>query len=100
MNARIYWVRNDENKIVGVQIDFNGNEYEMARFYGSHLCEYTTNSRKEGLWDGDHQILGTCDFDLCCSESTAKKRLKEVICSQLTDGCDISFTVVRKPIVR
>lgn len=65
---KIYYLKDEENYICGAQvIDAEGRCYELA-----------TNKSLEGLWLGDTQIEGTCDFDLNCSNSTARKRLKEV----------------------
>ena len=66
-NAYIFYLRNDDGNIYGAQIvDADGRGHTL-----------TTNRRREGLWCGDQQIIGTCDFDLRCAESTARKKLRE-----------------------
>ena len=40
--------------------------------------DWHTNNQGEGLWCGDHQILGNCQFDVCgCStEKAAKAKIR------------------------
>ena len=42
---------------------------------------YHTNNIGEGLWVGDKQILGTCQFSVrgCSTEKTAKAKIRKYV---------------------
>ena len=43
--------------------------------------EWHTNDDGEGLWKGDRQILGTCDFNVkeCETEKAAKAKIRRYV---------------------
>ena len=43
--------------------------------------EYHTNNQGEGLWKGEKQILGTCQFTVCgCkTEKAAKAKIRKYV---------------------
>lgn len=52
----------------------NEATYKRAEWYGYH-----TNDDGEGLWRGDKQILGTCQFSVagCQTERTAVAKIRK-----------------------
>lgn len=50
--------------------------YRRVEYHGWH-----TDNNGYGLWRGDKQILGTCQFDVagCKLESSAKAKLRKVV---------------------
>lgn len=88
---KIYFTKY-EGEIVGAQIIADdGAKYEL-----------TTNGDKCGLWINGRQVVGNCDFDLCCSAATARARLTDQAsfrCRRV-DDCDNAekIIVVRKPL--
>lgn len=62
---KIYFTRYD-GTITGAQVvTADGVEHEL-----------TTNGKLCGLWVDGKQVIGTCDFDLCCAEQTARNKLR------------------------
>ena len=62
---KVYFMRNESKRVCGAQVVTEEGK----------MHELTTNSALNGLWRDGQQIVGTCDFSLCCCEETAKKRL-------------------------
>lgn len=50
--------------------------YRRAEWHGWH-----TNNEGDGLWRGDKQILGTCDFSVagCATLKTAKDKIRRCV---------------------
>lgn len=85
---KIYFERYN-GEIVGAQIvNRRGGKFTIS-----------TNGAKCGLWIGDKQVIGTCDFDLCCSSSTARKRLiEQAIFRCSSEDVEEDVEIARKPI--
>lgn len=50
--------------------------YKYTEWYGYH-----TNNEGDGLWRGDKQILGTCQFTVagCKTEKAAKAKIRRYV---------------------
>ena len=95
---KIYYVKVN-GSITGAQvIADDGSEHEL-----------TTNGSLCGLWVNQKQVIGTSDFDLCCSAKTARDRLRRKALFYCGDPFDLDFrwmdwinwkpiTVSRKPL--
>lgn len=61
---------------------FSGKKYIHPAVYKYVACgEYHTDKFGDGLWDGDKQIVGTCDFTVvgCRTEAAAKAKVRAYV---------------------
>ena len=51
---------------------------------------YHTDNQGEGLWRGDKQIIGTCDFSVagCRTEKAAKAKIRKLVTTFYETDCD------------
>jgi len=63
---KVYYIKNDKKQTYGIQLITETGEKVTLESHAENL---------DGLWQNSRQVIGTCDFDVCCSETTARKRL-------------------------
>ena len=62
--------------------DWAGRKYRDKFIYlRAEWHEYHTNNYGEGLWRGDRQLLGTCQFTVvgCQTEKAAKAKIRNLV---------------------
>ena len=62
--------------------DWRGESYPSQFTYKrAEWHEYHTNDIGEGLWRGDRQLLGTCQFSVtgCQTEKAAKTKIRKLV---------------------
>lgn len=64
-----------KNRITGETIP------SMSTYKRAAWMEFHTNDAGDGLWKGDRQILGTCDFSVrgCKLEKSAKAKIRKYV---------------------
>lgn len=70
MEVKVYYLKNAKGQIYGLQ---------MIDLLGDHCEIHSHPTNLDGLWSYDTQIYGTCDFNVCCSNATARKRLLDAM---------------------
>lgn len=63
-------------------VDWRGDRYKANRTYKrANWREYHTDDFGEGLWRGDKQIEGTCQFSVtgCTTEKVAKAKIRNYV---------------------
>ena len=65
-----------------ISTDWSGRKYmDKFTYKRTEWHEYHTNDYGEGLWRGDKQLLGTCQFSVtgCQTENAAKAKIRNLV---------------------
>lgn len=75
-----------EKRKVTYKNSISGEKYEFTETYKyASWREYHTNNNGDGLWCGDKQILGTCQFTVsgCETEKVAVSKIRKYANSEV-----------------